>query len=213
MFQVNVLQTFTDAPVNMVSGIGDMLLTTIGGRLMLYTMTRAGGGILSFEISSSGMILTSQGTLAARGLLSGPPVLDIYQIGTTQHLIFSGVEESTLVSFRLNADGTLRSTTRPDGGPAGLISAQALVSIGTQTLLYAATAGSGGISVYTVDPANGAMTQTTALRLEPDRAGINLSGMAAFALGRVDKRGSLDLRPVIQALLHVGDELGAQPDI
>ena len=32
-------------------------------------------------------------------------------------------------------------------------------------------------------------------------------------LGRVDKRDSLDLRPVIQALLHVGDELGAQPDI
>jgi len=35
----------------------------------------------------------------------------------------------------------------------------------------------------------------------------------ANALGRVDKRDSLDLRPVIQALLHVGDELGAQPDI
>lgn len=33
------------------------------------------------------------------------------------------------------------------------------------------------------------------------------------SLGRVDKRDSLDLRPVIQALLHVGDELGAQPDI
>ena len=37
--------------------------------------------------------------------------------------------------------------------------------------------------------------------------------LTSAELGRVDKRGSLDLRPVIQALLHVGDELGAQPDI
>ena len=34
--------------------------------------------------------------------------------------------------------------------------------------------------------------------------------MAFSSLGRVDKRDSLDLRPVIQALRHVGEELGAQ---
>ena len=32
-------------------------------------------------------------------------------------------------------------------------------------------------------------------------------------LGHVDKRDSTDLRPVIQAHLYVGDELGTQPDV
>ena len=33
------------------------------------------------------------------------------------------------------------------------------------------------------------------------------------ALGRVDKRDSSGSRPMIQAHLYVGDELGTQPDI
>ena len=32
-------------------------------------------------------------------------------------------------------------------------------------------------------------------------------------LGRVDKRDSTGIRPMIQAHLYVGDELGTQPDI
>ena len=35
----------------------------------------------------------------------------------------------------------------------------------------------------------------------------------AEELGHVDKRDSTDLRPVIQAHLYVGDELGTQPDV
>lgn len=183
MFRVDVLETFTDAPLNMVSGIGDMLLTSIGSRLMLYTTTRAGGGVLGFEIGSGGMRLVSQGLVAARGRLSAPPTLDLYQLGASQHLIFSGVEEGTLVSFRLNADGTLRNTARPDGGPSGIISAQALMTFGGQTWLYAATTDSGLVSVYSVATTNGVMSLTGTLRLGPDQAGINISGMTGFNIG------------------------------
>ncbi|WP_112310929.1 calcium-binding protein [Pseudogemmobacter bohemicus] len=183
MFRVDVLETFTDAPLNMVSGIGDMLLTTIGERLMLYTTTRAGGGILGFEIGAGGMQLISQSALAARSRLSAPPTLDFYQLGSTRHLIYSGIEESTLVSFRLNADGTLRNTSRPDGGPTGIISAQVLMSFGDQTWLYAATADSGLVSVYSVAPSNGAMALTGTLRLGPDLPGITLSTMTGFSIG------------------------------
>lgn len=38
-------------------------------------------------------------------------------------------------------------------------------------------------------------------------------GRLTSALGHVDKRDSTDLRPVIQAHLYVGDELGTQPDV
>ncbi|WP_283258448.1 hypothetical protein [Pseudomonas sp. GX19020] len=183
MFQVRALQTFVDAPLNLISGIGDMLLATVGSRLMLYTTTRAGGGLLSFEIGAGGMLLTSQGQIAARGTLSAPPTLDLYQLGSTQHLIYSGLEDSTLVSFRLNADGTLRGSSRPAGGPAGIISAQALVTSGNQTLLYAATTGSGLITTYSVAATNGVMTRLGALQLGPDLAGINISGMAVFGIG------------------------------
>lgn len=37
--------------------------------------------------------------------------------------------------------------------------------------------------------------------------------VARCALGRVDKRDSSGSRPMIQAHLYVGDELGTQPDI
>ena len=45
------------------------------------------------------------------------------------------------------------------------------------------------------------------------RALIGLLGGDFLSLGHVDKRDSTDLRPVIQAHLYVGDELGTQPDV
>ena len=42
--------------------------------------------------------------------------------------------------------------------------------------------------------------------------GLSPQGVLSI-LGHVDKRDSTDLRPVIQAHLYVGDELGTQPDV
>ena len=42
-----VLETFTAAPLNLVSGITDLELVARDGEVMLYSATRAGGGVLA----------------------------------------------------------------------------------------------------------------------------------------------------------------------
>ena len=47
MISFQVVETFTAAPLNMVSGISDLELVVQGGKVLLYTATRAGGGVLA----------------------------------------------------------------------------------------------------------------------------------------------------------------------
>ena len=51
MISFQVVETFTAAPLNMVSGISDLELVVRDGKTLLYTATRAGGGVLALGIT------------------------------------------------------------------------------------------------------------------------------------------------------------------
>lgn len=206
MFRAEVAETFTDAPLNLVSGIGDMMLAMIGGRLLLYTSTRAGGGLMVLEVGAS-LGLLAQTTIRTGGQLSAPPSLDLYEIGGRQHLIFSGGAETSLVALRLSADGTPAATVRPPGGPQGVITAQALVNLGGQRLLYAAMAGDGAVQGWQV-AADGAMTRIAGLPPAAGPAGVNISAMSAFSLGASQYLATASLTADRIALFRIGADGG-----
>ena len=58
-----VKETFTAAPLNMVSGICDLELVLQGGKTLLYTATRAGGGVLALDVGTT-MTLLDQETIS-----------------------------------------------------------------------------------------------------------------------------------------------------
>ena len=53
VYTIQVVETFTAAPLNLVSGISDMELVVRGGNLVLYTATRAGGGVLALDVDGA----------------------------------------------------------------------------------------------------------------------------------------------------------------
>ncbi|VDC33185.1 calcium-binding protein [Pseudogemmobacter humi] len=206
MFRAEVVETFTDAPLNLVSGIGDMMLATIGGRVLLYTSTRAGGGLMVLEAGPT-LALLAQSTIRTGGQLSAPPSLDLYEIGGRQHLIFSGGAETSLVALRLSADGTPAATVRPPGGPQGVITAQALITMGGQRLLYAAMAGDGAVQGWQV-AADGVMTRLAALPPGTGQQGVNISAMSAFSLGASQYLATASLTADRIALFRIGADGG-----
>ncbi|MBL9053408.1 MAG: hypothetical protein JNN02_06725, partial [Tabrizicola sp.] len=52
MHSVQLVETFAAAPLNLVSGICDMKLIVKGGNTLLYTATRAGGGVLALDVDA-----------------------------------------------------------------------------------------------------------------------------------------------------------------
>ena len=50
MISFQVVETFTAAPLNMVSGISDLELVVREGKTRLYPATRAGGGVLALGV-------------------------------------------------------------------------------------------------------------------------------------------------------------------
>jgi hypothetical protein len=59
VYSFQVMETFTAAPLNMVSGICDMELVVQGGNTLLYTATRAGGGVLALDVDAA-MVVVDQ---------------------------------------------------------------------------------------------------------------------------------------------------------
>ncbi|NPD14039.1 hypothetical protein HOY34_02355 [Xinfangfangia sp. D13-10-4-6] len=181
MFGVTVRETFTDAPLNMVSGIGALLLADINGRPVLYTSTRAGGGMLALEISGD-LSLLSQATMRSGAVLSAPPTLEIYTIGARRYLVSSGTAETTLFSWAIRDDGTLGAANRPAGGPVGVITAHAMANVGGLDMLYVSMAGQAGVQSYVIN-ANGSMTRVADFMLGEDGPGIHIGALMAFTIG------------------------------
>ena len=183
MFGIDVTETFTDAPLNLVSGIGDMMLTEIGGKLFLLTSTRAGGGFMMLEIDG-GLSVVSQGTLRSGAVLSAPPTLDVYTVGTRNYMIISGLSETSLLSYQLRDDGRFGSANRPEGGPEGVITAHVLTSVGGRNMLYVAMAGDAGIQAFVIN-ADGSMTRIADVPLDLDAPGIYIGALIALTVGTV----------------------------
>ncbi|MCB6178383.1 M10 family metallopeptidase C-terminal domain-containing protein [Rhodobacter sp. Har01] len=196
MYSFQTIETFLDAPLNMVSGIDDLLLTVQGGTVMLYSITRAGGGVLALEIDA-GMTQVGMISLAATTILPAPGTLDLMPFAGQTVLVTSGANQARTLTYRLETDGTFDRWIRPIGSLAGVISAETWVQTGGQTYFYGARANDGSIHAFSCGQ-DGTMTLLQELEAGPDLQGIDIRKMTAVSIGG---------QPYVIALSLAGDRV------
>lgn len=175
-----VVETFTAAPVNVVSGICDLELVVQGGKTLLYTATRAGGGVLALEVGAS-MTLVDQENIAPGSALPAPATIETVVINGTPHLIVTGANQGGVNAFAITGTGALNSPIQLPGSLAGAIAAQTVVQVGGTTYFYAARMGESTIHTYSV-AANGTMTLVGTKVLDGPHTGIDIGSMISVTV-------------------------------
>jgi hypothetical protein len=186
-----VVETFTAAPSNLVSGISDLELVMHGGELRLYTVTRAGGGVLAFDIDAA-MTIVDQEMTAPGTTLPAPARLEVLSVNGTSHLVVTGGNTGGVQAHALDAGGALTGALQLPGSLAGTLSAQAVVQVGGQTYFYAARMGESTIHAYAVG-ASGAMTLVGTQVIDTPRSGVDIPSLTTVRVGGVDYLISLSL--------------------
>ena len=140
MISFQVVETFTAAPLNMVSGISDLELVVRDGRVLLYTATRAGGGVLALGIDGA-MALVDQKQIAPGLALPAEADIERVTINGTPHLIVSGANQAGVLAYAIAGDGSLAASVQLPGSLSGALAAQSVVEIGGTTYFHAARMG------------------------------------------------------------------------
>ena len=209
MYTFQVVETFTAAPLNLVSGINDMELVTQGGNVLLYTATRAGGGLMALDVDQA-MTLVDQRQVAPGVTLPAPARLELLSLGGTQHLVTTGANTGGVQVTGLTASGGLATPLQLPGSPVGTVAAQAVVQLGGTTYFYAASVGESTIHAYSVAP-DGRMTLVGSRVLDGTHAGIDISALTTVTVGGQTYLISLSLEAdVIRSFpLGPGGTIGA----
>ena len=202
MISFQVLETFTAAPLNMVSGICDLELVVQDGKVLLYSATRAGGGVLALDVSS-GMELVDQESLTPGLALPAEAVLETVTINGVSHLIVTGANQSGVQAYGIAADGALISPLQIPGSLAGAIAAQGVMQVGGVTYFYAARAGESTIHTYAVAD-GGAMTLVGSRMLDGPHTGVDIAALTPVTVGGRQFLISLSLEADVVRAFPVG---------
>lgn len=165
----------------MVSGISDLELVVQGGRVLLYTATRAGGGVLALDVTGA-MTLVDLESLTPGASLPAEAVLETVTISGARHLIVTGGSTAGVMAYGLGGDGALLAPLQLPGSLGGALSAQSVVQVGGQTFFYAARSGESTIHAYSVAP-NGAMTLVGMRVLDGAHPGVDISSLVPVTVG------------------------------
>lgn len=168
-----VLETFTAAPLNMVSGIGDLELVVQGGKTLLYTATRAGGGVLALDVGGP-MTLIDQESIAPGMALPAEATLETVVINGATHLIVTGANQAGVNAFAITGTGALNAPVQLPGSLSGAIAAQAILQIGGVSYFYAARMGESTINTYSI-AANGTMALVGSKVLDGPYTGVDIT--------------------------------------
>ena len=181
MINFLVVETFAAAPLNVISGICDLKIVVQGGKTLLYTATRAGGGVLALDLGST-MTLLDQENIAPGLSLPAEATIDTVTINGTTHLVVTGANQAGVNAFAITATGTLNAPIQLPGSLSGAISAQAVLQIGGATYFYAARMNESTIYTYSV-AANGTMTLIGSKVLDAAHPGVDIGSMIPVTVG------------------------------
>jgi Ca2+-binding RTX toxin-like protein len=197
-----VVETFAAAPLNVISGICDLEIVVQGGKTLLYSATRAGGGVLALDIGST-MTLLDQENIAPGMSLPAEATIETITINGTTHLIVTGANQAGVNAFAISATGALNNPIQLPGSLSGAISAQAVLQIGGATYFYAARMGESTIYTYAV-AANGTMTLTGSKVLDGAHPGVDIGSMIPVTVGGQNFLISLSLEADVVRAFPVG---------
>ncbi|MDM7933558.1 hypothetical protein [Tabrizicola sp.] len=204
MYTFQVMETFTAAPLNMVSGISDMELVVQGGNVLLYTATRAGGGVLALDVDA-GMSLVSQAQIAPGMTLPAKAALEVLQIGGAQHLVVTGANQGAVQAHGLQPGGALASPLQLSGSLAGTLCAQTVVQADGATYFYAARMGESAIHAYQVAP-DGSMTLVATRVIDGPGPGVDLAALTPVTVAGESYLVSLSLTGDVVRSFPIGSD-------
>ncbi|WP_309663253.1 calcium-binding protein, partial [Tabrizicola sp.] len=202
MYTFQIVETFSNAPLNLVSGISDMELVVQGGNLMLYTATRAGGGMMAIDVDAA-MTLIDQEQVAPGTTLPAEATLTMINVGGQPHLVVSGANQASVQAYQLDAAGGIGGGVQLPGGLAGVICAQAVVEVGGVSYFYAARAGESTIRSYTM-AADGKMVAAGQMVLDSAHPGVDISGLTSVVVEGQTYLVSLSLDADVVRSFRVG---------
>ena len=165
----------------MISGISDLELVVQGGRVLLYTATRAGGGVLALDVTGA-MALVDQESLVPGASLPAEAVIERVTINGTSHLIVTGANQAGVQAYAIAGDGSLATPMQLPGSLAGAIAAQGVMQVGTATYFYAARMGESTIHTYSV-ATNGTMVLVGSRMLDGPHTGVDISSLTPVTVG------------------------------
>lgn len=165
----------------MVSNISDMELVVQGGRVLLYTATRAGGGVLALDVTVQ-MALVDQENVSPGAALPAEAVIERVTINGTAQLIVTGANQAGVQAYAIASDGALAAPIQLPGSLSGALAAQSVMQVGSATYFYAARMGESTIHTYSVS-ANGAMTLVGSRVLDGAYGGVDISSLTPVTVG------------------------------
>jgi Ca2+-binding RTX toxin-like protein len=181
VYSFQVVETFLDGPVNLLSGITDLEIVQSGGVTRLYSATRAGGGIVALNVGPQ-MTLIDQEITATNAVLPAPARLEIATVNGYTSVIVMGASMPRMGGFRLGADGGFGTAVSINNSPAGVVSAQTMAVVGGETLCFTSNYGQSSIRCLRL-AANGEMTALTTLTLGANLQGIDITSMITLQSG------------------------------
>ncbi len=184
VYGFTVVETFQSAPLNLVSGITDLALVQAGGSLWLYSTTRAGGGLLAFEVGPSLRLVDQHGIASGSRLPVGAGLDVITQAGQST-LFVTGNNLARATGYQIASDGSIGAEVVVTSSLAGVVAAQAVYAIGGATFFFSARADESVIHVYR-SVGTGTQTHVTSVSLGAAMQGIDVAALLAVRVDGVD---------------------------
>ena len=113
------------APANMVSGICGMEHVVQGGNTVLYTATRAGGGVLALDVDAE-KVVVDQVVTALGATLPTQATLELLRVNGALQLVVTGANQAKVQTQALQANGALVAPVYLVGSLSGTLSAQSV---------------------------------------------------------------------------------------
>lgn len=178
-----MLGTVFGAGDSLLSGITDIITRVVDGEVQVFTTTRGGGGMLSFDLTTAGrgLVLVDQQALAAGGVLPAPADLDLITVDGQQMLLRSGSWAGSPGGYGLTDAGQFGAAQALEGGPVGQITAQAVAEVdGTAFVAFGLPGG--GIELWRLDGA-GHLSRGDTVDLGDGTQAVDISALQAVAIG------------------------------
>ena len=142
--------TFRAAASQLIAGVAEIAVRVVDGAVQVFTATRAGGGLLSFTLTSTGdgLELVDQQVTDAGTRLSAGPALSILTYDGTTRLLVTGGYSSALGGWNLGGDGSMGAGFSLARGPVGVFSAHDQFRLGSADVIAVVRAGGEAIELW-----------------------------------------------------------------
>lgn len=164
-----------------VFGLVDLVVVDIGGRSVLYALSRTGNRLIELERASDGTLSVANSLALSGTFASGsePNLNHITLANGTSFLALSGMPEADGQAVGLGGDGTLGVQSTLSG--AGTLVAPRTTNLDGNTLMISGSGG-GGLDLFT--GAGVGFNWAAALGDSSDRYLADISALVTFTIGQ-----------------------------